>query len=263
MRKYLYIYKTSLIESLQYVVSIILSFITFFLMIFILINLWEYMYGDSANLIAGYSKEQMMWYVLLTEFIWFSTRNKTLIDGISHDIKSGTIAYTINKPYDYYMFILFKHLGEISVRVVLYLIISIILGLTLIGPIPNFDIANIGFILIVFILASIINSVIRITLSILSFWIEDATPIHWIYDKLILVVGVIFPIEIFPSYLQGIIKYSPVFVVIYGPAKLIIDFSQDKFYEILLFQVVYLIVSMLLLVIIYRKGMRKLNVNGG
>ena len=263
MRKYLYIYKTSMIESLQYITSLILSFISFFLIIFIFINLWDYMYSDGTSLIAGYTKNQMMWYVLFTEFIWFTTKNRTLISGISSDVRTGTIAYTINKPYNYYNYILAKHFGEITINIILYLIISIPLGFILIGPIPNFNLINIGYIILVFMIAIIINSIIRITISLISFWIEDTAPIHWIYDKIILVLGVIFPIEMFPKIMQTFIKYSPVFVAIYGPVKLTIDFSMKKFYEILLFQSIYIVIVVTILLVVYKKGMKKLNVNGG
>ena len=108
-----------------------------------------------------------------------------------------------------------------------------------------------------------INSIIRITISIISFWIEDSSPFHWVYDKLILVIGTLFPVEMFPKFLQPIIKFTPIYVVTYGPAKLIIDFSMQNFVQIFIAQIIYLIVIIFLVVFLYEKGVRKLNVNGG
>lgn len=108
-----------------------------------------------------------------------------------------------------------------------------------------------------------INSILRIAISIISFWIEDSTPFHWLYDKLILVIGTLFPIEMFPEFIRPIIKCTPIFVVTYGPAKLLIDFSMGKFIQILIAQIVYLIISILIIGILYKKGVKKLNVNGG
>ena len=98
MKKYLNIYKVTLINELQYISDIILGFLSFVVMIFIFLNLWNYMYDDPSSLIEGFSKSQMIWYVIITEMIWFGTRNKTLINQITDDIKSGSIAYTLNKP---------------------------------------------------------------------------------------------------------------------------------------------------------------------
>lgn len=103
----------------------------------------------------------------------------------------------------------------------------------------------------------------KILISIISFWIEDSTPFHWIYDKMILLIGTMFPIEMFPQYLRPIIKCTPIYVVTYGPAKLLINFSLQNFVQILLAQIIYLFVATILTLILYEKGVKKLNVNGG
>lgn len=103
----------------------------------------------------------------------------------------------------------------------------------------------------------------KILISIISFWIEDSTPFHWIYDKMILLIGTMFPIEMFPQYLRPIIKCTPIYVVTYGPAKLLINFSLQNSVQILLAQIIYLFVAITLTLILYEKGVKKLNVNGG
>ena len=155
MRKYIYIYKATLIENLSYMADIFLRFINFFVMMFVFMNLWQYMYSDSTQIINGYTFEQMVWYILVTEVLWYGTRNKKLTDEISKDIKTGNIAYNINKPYNYVFYVVAKHLGEITIRLILFVIVGIIIGLCFIGPIQNFQIINIPFILLSVILRSI------------------------------------------------------------------------------------------------------------
>jgi ABC-2 type transport system permease protein len=108
-----------------------------------------------------------------------------------------------------------------------------------------------------------ISSFIRIGISILSFWIEDSTPFHWIYDKMIIVIGTLFPVEMFPVWAQPIIRITPIFVVSYGPAKLVIDFTREMALKVLLNQVIYFIITLLLLLVLFQRGVKKLNVNGG
>ena len=88
MKKYLYIYKATLIENLSYIPNIALGFINFFVMMFVFLNLWQYMYLDNSRIINGYTMEQMIWYVLITEVLWCGTRNKILTNEISKDIKT-------------------------------------------------------------------------------------------------------------------------------------------------------------------------------
>lgn len=79
---------------------------------------------------------------------------------------------------------------------------------------------------------------------------------------MILLIGTMFPIEMFPQYLRPIIKCTPIYVVTYGPAKLLINFSLQNFVQILLAQIIYLFVATTLTLILYEKGVKKLNVNG-
>lgn len=263
MRKYLFIYKATLMESLQYVLNILLGFVSFIIILFIFQNLWRYMYSDSGNIISGYSMNQMIWYVIITEIIWFGTRNRTLTNQISNDIKSGTIAYGINKPYHYILYMIARHFGEITLQFFLFLGAGILIGYAFVGSLPNFNILHLPLIIIVFFLGMMINTFIRMGISILSFWIEDSTPFHWIYDKMIIVIGTFFPVEMFPLWAQPIIRSSPIYVVTYGPAKLVIDFSTEMFLKVLLSQSIYFIVSLFLLMGIFRRGVKRLNVNGG
>ncbi len=263
MRKYLYIYKATLIENLSYIANILLGFINFFVMMFVFLNLWEYIYSDNTQIINGYTMQQMIWYVLLTEILWYGSRNKILTREISQDIKTGNIAYNINKPYNYISYIISKHLGDITIKLILFTIVGITIGICFVGPIQNFHFANIPFILLIVILGVFINSILRITISILSFWIEDSTPFHWVYDKMILVIGTLFPIEMFPEGIRPIIKCTPIFVVTYGPAKLMIDFSMESFIQILMAQILYLVIAISVITFLYKKGVKKLNVNGG
>ena len=49
----------------------------------------------------------------------------------------------------------------------------------------------------------------------------------------------------------------------YGPAKLIIDFSFGMFWQIIGIQTLYIILSSVILLVLYKIGTKRLNVNGG
>ena len=263
MRKYLFVFKTTLMESLQYVMNILLGFLMFFIILFVFLNLWQYIYTDPEQLIGGYSMNQMIWYVVLTETVWFGTRNNAITSQISNDIKSGGVAYIINKPYHYVLYMITRNLGEIAIKFFLFLGAGLLIGYLSIGSLPDFQPVNLPWVSIVFLAGTLINMFLTMSISVLSFWIEDAAPFHWIYVKIILILGVLFPVEIFPAWVQPIIKYTPIYVVTYGPAKLVIDFDTSMLLQILLVQGIYLVVTFLLLMGLYRRGVKKINVNGG
>lgn len=263
MRKYLYIYKSEVMTNLQYAFDIIIGFISYCIMIFIFLNLWQYIYSDPNELINGYNMNQMIWYVIITEILWMSLGGRKLCAKISEDVKSGNIAYNINKPYNYVEYNLFHHLGAVTVKFIFVTIIGMILGLLFLNSFPSLNLLQILGILLSCTLATVISIMLITSLAFISFFIEDSSPFYWIYSKFILVLGTIFPIEFFPQAIQSIIKFSPIYVVSYGPAKLFVDFSNSEFIKIIIAQIIYLIISFTICHLIYKKGVRKLNVNGG
>ena len=137
------------------------------------------------------------------------------------------------------------------------------MGLVLLGPIKDFNLISIPFIVLSVILATMINVLLVICIGLTAFWVEDSGPFYWVYSKLILVFGTMFPIEYFPKIVQSVLNYSPVYVTTYGPAKLFVDFDWMTFILIIGAQLIYLLFASLLANLIYRKGVRRLNVNGG
>ena len=106
MKKYLYIYKSEIMTNLQYIFDIIIGFISYCIMIFIFLNLWQYIYSNPNELINGYSMKQMIWYVIITELLYMSLGGRKLNNKICDDVRSGNITYNIIKPYNYVEYII-------------------------------------------------------------------------------------------------------------------------------------------------------------
>lgn len=263
MRKYLFIIKTQIMSNLQYIANILLGFIGYFIMLFILFNLWDYLYSSPDELINGYNMNQMTWYVIVTEVLWMTLGGRKLCRKISNDVKSGNITYNINKPYNYVLYCLSTHLGDVVIKGIVYTFLGMLTGFIFLGSFPKLNIISIIILLITAILATTISILLITCIGLVSFFIEDSGPLYWVYSKVILVLGTIFPIEYFPSILQKILQYSPVYVVSYGPAKLFVDFSMDNAIKVIVAQLVYIIISYSLCNLIYRKGVKRINVNGG
>lgn len=263
MRKYISIYKSELMSSLQYFSNILFKFVNFILLIFIFMNLWDYIYDNPDKLINGYSKNQMIWYVIITEIIWGATEARRYCRKIVDDVKGGNIAYMINKPYSYIGYAISSHLGETTIKALIAMIVGFSLGIIFLREIPDLSIFPIIIVFFSGILAVLINSLLVTFIGLISFIIEDSNPIFWLYSKMIIVLGVLFPIEYFPGVLAQIMKYSPIYVTCYGPAKLFVDFSYTSAIQILASQIIYLFFAWAICYAMYMKGVKKLNVTGG
>ena len=263
MKKYLFIFKSEVMSNLQYVTNIFVGFIGCFIILFIFLNLWQYIYSNPNEIINGYTMNQMIWYVIFTEVIWSVLSGRRFSARICEDVKAGNIAYNINKPYNYIGYCLSQHLGACAVRSAIYILLGLAVGFIFLHSFPHLTIINIIAIFITYILSLIISILLITSISLISFFIEDASPLYWLYSKFILILGIIFPIEFFPLWARRILKYSPIYVVCYGPAKLFVNFSWNNFIIVLISQILYVIVSYIICSLLYRKGVRKLNVNGG
>lgn len=262
MKKYLNTMKMVILEKIQYIPNQLLKIISYTIYIFIFFELWNYMYTDSS-LIAGYTFKQMVWYVAITEIVWGAIRPKIIKTEVSKEIRSGKIAYILSKPFNYINYLMSKYIGETIVNLFTFGTSGILISLIIAGSLPTFTWNSIIFITITTILSILITGYIYMLISLTAFFIEETTPFFWIYERLILCIGVMFPIEIFPKFFQPFIKFSPVYVTMYAPAKMFVDFSINAFLEILLFQLIYLFITVILSFLIYKKGVKKLHVNGG
>lgn len=263
MRKYLFIFKSEVMSNIQYISNIVVGFIGYFLILYIFLNLWQYIYSDPAELINGYTFKQMIWYVIITEIIWSVLGGRKVCARISEDVKAGNIAYNINKPYSYIGYALSTNLGLCAVKAVIYIFLGMVVGFMFLHSFPQLDILSIIAIFVTFVFAIVISLLLIISIGLLSFFIEDSGPLYWIYSKFILVLGTIFPIEFFPVWARGILKYSPIYAVSYGPARLFVNFSWNSFIYVIIAQLIYIIISYMICSLLYRKGVKKLNVNGG
>lgn len=260
LNKYLYITKTSFQNSISYVADFFVRALFYIFLIFIFLMLWKVIYSNGSK-ISGYTVTQIIWYVIIAELVLNSKSN--ILDDLNNDIRDGSIAYLINKPYNYVLYQFANGIGQIGFKVVINILIAVVMGLTFVGPLLHFSIYNVIFGGISLLVAIILNFFILVSIGLVSFWVEENGPFYWIYSKALLILGTLTPIEFFPDWLQGIIYYLPTTYITYAPAKLMVDFSFDKFLTIFPMQLIYLIVFMMLAFYIFGRGVRNLNVNGG
>ena len=95
-----------------------------------------------------------------------------------------------------------KTFATFSFKLLILLPASLVIGTIVIGNIPYFNLLGCILAIICGIVGTIINIFICISIGLLAFFMEDSNPIYWIYSKLILVIGTLFPVEFMPAFLQ-------------------------------------------------------------
>jgi ABC-2 type transport system permease protein len=203
----------------------------------------------------------MIWYLVLTESIILSRPRKVL--EISDEVKSGAIAYALGRPYSYVLFHYFRFLGETAARLPINLIVGGAIASVMVGPIraslvslPAVALAVVGAISIDFFLS--------MAIGLLAFWVEDTTAFFWIYEKMLFTIGgMLVPLEICPPLLQQVSRALPFNLVVYGPARLLVDFGGSAFAGLMLRQLGWGAAMLLLAHLVFRLGAKRVSIHGG
>lgn len=264
MNKYFSIFRTSFNQESKTFANSMTSVTSFAVIIYIFKMLWDYIYtSGGGELINGYTLDMMIWYMIMAEVLMYSLNARGVTRSFSEDIKSGKIAYQLNKPYNYYTYQVASQCGAFVWKMIFLIPTALIMGFILLGPIANFSVAYILPILGSLFLASLLNCIIYGAVGLLSFWVEESMPFTWIVQKFVMLFGLFFPPEFFPTWLQPFINYSPIYAMMSGPCKLLANFSWDLYLKVSISQLSYIALFLCIGLLIYNRGTRKVNVHGG
>jgi len=260
MRKYMSIAGISIKNALAYRANVTGRVIFYFVFIFIFFSLWSAIY--KGNEIAGYNLTQMVWYICMTELVVFCS-GSSIFGSMNHEVKSGSIAYQLIRPWNYIFKKFAETLGNITFSASIFTLMAIILGMLFVGPIKNFDPIAIPFIIVSFILSISMNFFILMSLGLLAFYFEENSPFYFIYSKLLFVFGMLLPIEFLPLWAQGILRFLPFSLITWAPAKMVVNFSFEHALAVLPLQAVWCVAAVILALFVFSRGIRKVNVHGG
>jgi ABC-2 type transport system permease protein len=260
MRKYAQVFRISSRNQVVYLPAFLARNIFFVLIIFIFSSLWSAIYA-GRDFLAGLTMTQVLWYFTLTEVIELSKTN--VYSQIQEEVKDGTIAYTLTRPFSYIMYYFSQAMGQNLVKMGPMLVEAFVLGTLFAGYLPGYFKA-IPFGLILIVGGFCVVTLWQIIIGLLAFWFEEVSPFYWIVQKLIFIIGgMFFPIDMFPDWLAGISKASPFAFSAYWPAITIVNFSYESFFTCLLGQIVYGGALLTVCALLFRAAVKKVHVQGG
>jgi ABC-2 type transport system permease protein len=217
--------------------------------------------ATSRSLYFGiFTWSMLVWYLILAQII--QGMGKNLIREVNADIQQGNIVNALTKPYSYPLSQFSTFFASTIIESASAFILCIPLGLVLAGNIFTPISIIMGILLVIF--AITINFLITLSIGLIAFWTEDATPYSWIYGKLMFILGgLYFPLEVFPAWFESIAKLLPPAFIVYYPARVIVAFNWHDFWYVLGMQAAYIAVLAPIAWLVYRAAIKKVNINGG
>ena len=258
--KYLAIAKINLHHAFVYRSNVLGGLLFYTLFIFVFFSLWRAIYHGGE--VQGYSLKQVVWYLCITELLVFGCRTP-VFSQMNEDIKTGALAYQLIRPCHYIGYQFAGALGTMLFNLVCFGTLAIFLGMVMVGPLPAYAFATLPFGILSAVLGLVINFFLLMCLGLTAFRLEENGAFFLIYQKLVFMLGMFIPLEFLPAWLQRIARWLPFPYVAWAPARLLVAFSWDLFWQVLPMQVAWAVVAILLSLILYHQGMRGLQANGG
>lgn len=236
----------------------------FFIVIimFIFVQLWTVVYeSQDAQEIAGLTLANTIWYFLIAEVMEMGRVRHD--QNISDEVKDGTIAYTLVRPYNYLAYHFANGLGEVVTKMAAIFLLGLPIVLYYAGA-PQIQPLHLLATLLVIFLAVVMDFLIFSIIGLMAFITEDVQSFRLIYQKLVFILGgLMIPLDFLPGWLQSIARILPFNLTTYAPAKLFAAFEWAQFQQILLLQIVWIGLIGAILVRQYRWATTRLEVNGG
>lgn len=260
-QKYWAIFQITLINGLAYPGELIGRSLMIIPFMWIFYQLWKVTYAAAGtDVINGLTLSNVLWYLMLAETIELG--RPPLARTISENVKDGSIAYLLNKPYDFLLYQLSTTMGETVFRALLNALFGGAVVLWLVGAPEHPE----GFLIVLPALvgAWVLHFCVTAMIGLSAFLVEDVSAFTWIYQKLaFLFGGLLIPLDFYPSWLQAVAKALPFSSVTYGPARLFVTPTPELFVNVMTLQGIWIVVLGLLLLFAYRRGLAYLTVNGG
>lgn len=256
MKKYLEFFKVNLRDLMKGKGSILTTVISFTIHIIVFSFLWDFVLEGKT--LAGYSKNELIWYVIIAEAIMYSSY--MYYKKIAYKVEMGDFAYDMTKPYNFLGRAISEGLSEIPLTLTL-VGTGVILGFILAGPI-NISLFGAIFTILLIVISITEMLVIHILVGLTSIWLGRDVSSVWLLCQKAMLIFAFSPIELFSKKMQVLLKLLPTTHIIYSPAATLVHNSTDMIIKASLWQLYSITILLIVMIIIYKKGVRKQNVNG-
>ena len=229
---------------------------------FIVFLLYAYIFKINGGMVNSVDYKTTMWSMFIY-FVIMTFNIRRLDNVIMMDVKSGNVEMFLNKPISYLLLSFFKVIGMGLFSFIFIGIIGSIIMLASLG-FPSVNVALfIPTFVITLVLGQILGLLIYGFIGVLAFFIENIRPVHWIVDKLVMVLGGSYlPITMFPPIVKAFAYASPFGAINFATSTVFDSWNATWMIRIGI-QVVWIIIFTIILAITYSKAKKNAMINGG
>jgi ABC-2 type transport system permease protein len=266
-RKYLNIFRASLVERMAYRGDFLLGTVLRFLPVLTTILLWEAVFtGSGKDELAGFRRHEMIAYLLLIHISRMFSSMPGLAAGITRDVREGTLKKYLVQPLDMIGYLVSYRAAHKTA----YITTSFLPYAGLFAVCSSYFDSFPGpftfaAYLVALLLGFLVGFFFEVCIGMISFWVLEVTSLLWIIGTLnYFVSGQMFPLDLLPPFWQTLLKSLPFQYLAYFPAVVFLGKVQGAdLIRGLLTAAAWALALMLLARYLYYRGLRRYSAFGG
>lgn len=250
-------------QNLVYRFNMIIGFVSSILVLLIFRHVWISLYSQNYDPSLP-SLQQALTYSTFSILIIGLYPNE-LIRIVGEKVRTGNIIFEITRPIHFIKILLYEIFGKIFAQFISTFLPLLLLSIFIFKlEVPNNFSIWLTFSLS-FLLGLIIAFQIDFIFSILSFWTTGIHGILLAKQSLVsLLSGAMLPLWVFPDFINKILFYSPFPSIVYNPLSIIVnDISMRDIWLILSMQFFWIMILSFLSMLLYKRAVNKLILQGG
>jgi len=225
--------------------------------------LWQAIYGDK-QVLAGFTVAQMTTYVAVSwmaRAFYFNNLDRE----IANEIRDGSVAIQLIRPYSYLAVKMMQGFGEGLFRLLLFMVPGMII-VCLLFPVslPTDPTVWVIYLVMLF-FAFLINTQINMLTGLFAFFVENNEGMMRMKRVIVdLFSGVIVPIAFFPGWLSAAMQWLPFQAITYLPSAVFTGRTPlSDAWGVFGIQLTWFVVLLVPILLMWRAARTRLFVQGG
>lgn len=205
--------------------------------------------------------DRLLWYIAFNQWVLFSIPEIYL--EMEDDLRSGRFAYLLPRPVSYLGAKFCEGAGMLLLNLSALGLVTFLFTWFWTGSLPCPPL-SLCPIFLTGILAGLVALVFQMTIGLSSFWIQEVGPCYWIWEKLLYVLGgLILPLSIYPDWLQKLAGWTPFPALLGQRSFLALGLHPESYLPLLMQLSLWAGIGVVLLMYLFRQGLRSLTIEGG
>ena len=210
----------------------------------------------------GFDPVNIVWYLVMNEMLFFSY-DERLQRKIFNDVRSGNIGYSLIRPFSYLNQSVIEGMGTFCARLPFLMLGGGLVAYFMTGGLPA-TLYGMPVIFVLMILSGLFTTFMIVFIGLLGLYMQSVNSVYLIWHKFMFVLGgLLFPLTIYPEWLQKIAAWTPFPWAVYEISRLIYEFSWSIALNTTLHLILWITVVFVMTNWLFRTLLKKVAVNGG